>query len=120
MSEVFYKKNKNGRYKPLGVLVHENQLSDGVWLINSKPGCRSLSRINFLGEAKKPVDVITRIAFENEKDQIVEDISKYFKEQKGNSFSFYDMAEVVITKIIKRIEFKEKTDWDKFIQRIKK
>jgi len=68
MEELFRKK-ENGRYEK--VVGYQETLSDGIWLIQSKPSSRSISSLIWkVGDLKRIVDVTTHAALQSYEDDL--------------------------------------------------
>ena len=62
--EKLYKKNSNGRYESVGY-GGVPDLGDGIWLVQSEPGRKSISSLFWkVGNIKKPVDVVTHASIQ--------------------------------------------------------
>lgn len=71
--EKLYRKKANGRYEQVGY-TDMPDLSDGIWIVQNRPGIRSKSSLVWrVGDLKRPVDVATKSAFYN----ILDDIAHY-------------------------------------------
>jgi hypothetical protein len=56
--EKLYRKLENGRYESVG--YNHPDISDGIWLVQTKPNHRSISSLMWMvGEIKRPVDIVT-------------------------------------------------------------
>ena len=64
MTEL-YRKNSKGRYEKCGFDVG-NALSDGIWIIETKPNSKSVTSLVWkVGDLKRPVDVVTITALQS-------------------------------------------------------
>ena len=86
--EKLYRKLPNGRYEATGYDI--DNLSDGIWLVQTNPFSRSMTNLVWrVGEIKKPADIVTHAslqAIENELTmylyQLTKDSSEEYKELK--------------------------------------
>lgn len=121
--EKLYRKLENGRYEAVGYDVQE-KLSDGIWLVQTKPYSRSLTSLCWkIGDLKRPVDVVTHASLLQLEDTLTRHISALreesseeynsFKERNGGfcsgplevlNFSVADLAAEVLRKIALTLE----------------
>jgi hypothetical protein len=62
--EKVYRKNSKGRYEVIG---YNNipDLSDGIWLVQSNSGSRSITSLVWkVGDLKRPVDIVTHASLQ--------------------------------------------------------
>jgi len=60
--EELYRKQKNGKYKLAGYSGVPD-LSDGIWMVQSKEACKTTSNLLLrISDLKRPVDVTTQAA----------------------------------------------------------
>lgn len=58
--EKVYRKIQKGKkviYEPIGYNIPD--MSDGIWVVQSSPGSKSIQGVWRVGELKRPVDVVT-------------------------------------------------------------
>ena len=120
MEKLYRKVGK--RYVDCGYSVPD--LSDGIWLVQNNPHCKSLESLVWkVGDLKRPVDVITHASLQTMSDDIAKYIVKLTDENSeewedaknllGNGLSgpigyynttAYDLATLLIRKIAIEIE----------------
>jgi len=62
--ETLYRKKANGRYEKASI-SYTDDLSDGVWLVQTKPSSRSLTSLFWkVGDLKRVADVTTHAALQ--------------------------------------------------------
>jgi hypothetical protein len=67
--ETLYRKKKNGRYEE--VIGYTDTLSDGIWLVQTKPYSRSLTSLLWkVGDLKRIADVTTHAALQSYEDDL--------------------------------------------------
>jgi hypothetical protein len=67
--ETLYRKKKNGRYEE--VIGYTDTLSDGIWLVQTKPYSRSLTSLVWkVGDLKRIADVTTHAALQSYEDDL--------------------------------------------------
>lgn len=90
MMEKLYRKKSNGRYEEIGYGFN-NEMRDGIWMVQSKPYSRTITSLAWLiGDIKDPVDVTKHVALQTLRD----DLSKYInKLSDGNSEEFKEIKE---------------------------
>jgi hypothetical protein len=70
--ETLYRKKPNGRYEEASI-GYQNEISDGIWLVQTKPGRKSYTSLLWkVGDLKRVTDVTTHAAlqgFEHELTQ---------------------------------------------------
>jgi|688.fasta_scaffold436610_3 hypothetical protein len=74
--EKVYRKNSKGRYEVIG---YNNipDLSDGIWLVQNKPGCKSTTSLVWkVGDLKRPVDIVTHASLHVMSDDLVNYLMK--------------------------------------------
>lgn len=125
--EKLYRKRENGRYEEYSY-GYNRDLSDGIWLVQTRPGCVSTSSLFWkVGDIKRPCDVTTHAAIQALGDDLTKYImelkdenSNAFKEAKkgfggyisgglhiGN-FSAYDLIQLILKQISIKIEDENK------------
>jgi hypothetical protein len=71
--EKLYRKKKNGRYESVSFSYHNNELSDGIWMVQTKPGSRSLTSLFWkVGNYERPVDVVTHATMQTLADPLTD------------------------------------------------
>lgn len=74
--ETLYRKKANGRYEETSI-AYTDDLSDGVWLVQSKPHSRSITSLFWkVGDLKRVADVTTHAALLGFQDQLTTYLSK--------------------------------------------
>jgi hypothetical protein len=121
--EKLYKKKKNGRYEEYS-LHYGNDLSDGVWLVQTKPYSKSLTSLFWkVGDLKRITDVTTHSALAGFETELTEYLMKLtdanseeYKDAKENrrgyimgpigysNISAYDLCGLFLRKIAMKIE----------------
>jgi len=62
--ETLYRKKKNGRYEE--VIGYTDTLSDGIWLVQTKPRSRSMTSLVWkVGDTKRLTDITTHAALQS-------------------------------------------------------
>ena len=89
--EKLYRKKKNGRYEEL--IGYQDTLSDGIWLVQTKPYSRSLTSLMWkVGDLKRIVDVTTHVALQSYED----DLTRYLmKLTDANSDEYKNAVETI-------------------------
>ena len=78
--EKLYKKLENGRYELAGYDV--NLLSDGIWVVQSKPYSKSLSNMVWMvGNIDKPCNVITHATLQTLSHDVTNYVMKLMDEK---------------------------------------
>jgi hypothetical protein len=78
--EQLFRKNNKGRYEACGYDV-QNQISDGLWLVQTKPNSRSLTSLVWkVGDLKRPADVVTIAALQSFESTLVNYLAKLTEE----------------------------------------
>ena len=73
--EKLYRKKKNGRYEE--VIGYTDTLSDGIWLVQTKPYSRSLTSLVWkVGDTKRLTDVTTHAALQSYEDDLTDYLMK--------------------------------------------
>lgn len=110
-------------------------LTDGIWLVQSKPSSKSQTSLVWkVGDLKRPVDVVTRAALYSMNDELAQflvnltneksDEYKGVKKKYGNwlkgPISYYgisasDLTELLLSKIGENLEEGEKFHWGKIM-----
>ena len=73
--ETLYRKKKNGRYEE--VIGYTDTLSDGIWLVQTKPYSRSLTSLVWkVGDTKRLTDVTTHAALQSYEDDLTDYLIK--------------------------------------------
>lgn len=73
--ETLYRKKKNGRYEK--VIGYHDVLSDGIWLVQTKPYSRSLTSLVWkVGDTKRLTDVTTHAALQSYEDDLTDYLMK--------------------------------------------
>ena len=71
-----YRKNSKGRYEKCGLDVG-NDLSDGIWMVSTKPNSRSTTSLVWkVGDLKRPVDVVTIAALQTMESKLAKYLVK--------------------------------------------
>lgn len=74
--EKMYRKLPSGRYEYIGYSGIPD-LSDGIWLIQNKPGSKSTSSLVWkVGDLKRPVDIVTHASLQAVADNLVSYLMK--------------------------------------------
>ena len=74
--ETLYRKKANGRYEETSI-GYTDDLSDGVWLVQTKPCSRSITSLFWkVGDLKRVADVTTHAALLGFQDQLTTYLSK--------------------------------------------
>lgn len=82
--EKLYRKKSNGRYESVGYNIPD--ISDGIWLVQSKPGIKSISSLVWkVGDLKEPVNVVDLASLHTIKDNLINWLNEL---QKENSETF--------------------------------
>ena len=122
--EKLYRKKENGKYECVG--YDYDCLSDGVWLVQTKPHSTSMTNLMWrVGDIKKPIDVVTHASLQTMEDkissylyQLTQESSNEYKELKkmyGDwvrgplqivNFSFCDLTSIILRQIAIQIEEK--------------
>ena len=120
--EKIYRKKKNGRYEAVGYNIPD--ISDGIWLVQTKPGVRSISNLVYkVGEIKEPVDVVKAAAIHSMGDaltnylmKITDETTEEYKEAKGllggclrgiphiSNISAYDLSTLILRRIAQELK----------------
>ena len=88
--ETLYRKKANGRYEEASI-AYTDDLSDGVWLVQTKPCSRSITSLFWkVGDLKRVADVTTHAALLGFQDQLTTYLSKLTDE---NSPEYKDAKE---------------------------
>lgn len=67
--EELYRKKSNGRYQK--VISYKDNLSDGIWLVQTTPNSRSISSLIWkVGDLKRIADVTTHAALQSYEDDL--------------------------------------------------
>lgn len=73
--ETLYRKKKNGRYEE--VIGYTDTLSDGIWLVQTKPYSKSLTSLVWkVGDLKRIADVTTHAALQSYEDDLTDYLMK--------------------------------------------
>jgi hypothetical protein len=89
--ETLYRKKKNGRYEE--VIGYTDTLSDGIWLVQTKPYSRSLTSLLWkVGDLKRMVDVTTHAALQSYEDDLCNYLMKLTD---SNSEEYKDAIETI-------------------------
>lgn len=74
--EKLYRKKANGRYVEDSYGFNED-LSDGIWLVQTKPHSRSVSSLLWkVGELKRPADIVTHASLQALESQLAQYLVK--------------------------------------------
>ena len=74
--EKLYRKRSNGRYESIG-FNDVPDLTDGIWLVQSKPGWKSSSNLIFrIGDVKGIADITTHAALQAMSNDLALYVSK--------------------------------------------
>jgi hypothetical protein len=85
--EKLYRKKSNGRYQE--VIGYTDTLSDGIWLVQTKPSSRSMSCLLWkVGDLKRIADVTTHVALQSYED----DLTNYLMKLTDSNSSEYKNA----------------------------
>lgn len=128
--EKLYRKKENGRYEEY-TYGYRGELSDGIWLVQHRPGCTSISSLFWkVGDIKRPCDVTTHAAIHAMGDELAKYLMKLTDEEseeykdvkrthggfiKGplgfQNFSASDLIQSILKQIALKIEDeKERTE----------
>lgn len=78
--EKRYIKKSNGRYEECGYET-STEISDGIWLVESKPHSKSTTSLVWkVGDLKRPVDVVTISALQSFNDDLTSYLMKLTEE----------------------------------------
>ena len=89
--EKLYRKKSNGRYESIG-FNDIPDLTDGIWLVQSKPGWKSSSNLLFrIGDVKGIVDITTHAALQAMSNDLALYVSKL---QDESSDEYLDVKEL--------------------------
>lgn len=92
--EKLYRKKSNGRYESIG-FNDVPDLTDGIWLVQSKPGWKSSSNLLFrIGDVKGLVDITTHAALQAMSNDLALYVSKL---QDESSDEYLDAKELLGT-----------------------
>lgn len=125
--EKLYRKKENGRYEEYSY-GYNGELSDGIWLVQTKPNVKSVSSLFWkVGDIKRPCDVTTHAAIQALGDDLTKYVMKLkdensdaFKEAKKefggyilgglriSNFSASDLIQLILKQISLKIEEDEK------------
>lgn len=73
--EELYRKKSNGRYQK--VISYKDNLSDGIWLVQTTPNSRSISSLIWkVGDLKRIADVTTHAALQSYEDDLTDYLMK--------------------------------------------
>jgi len=79
--EDMYRKLPSGRYEKVGYW-NVPDLSDGIWLVQNKPGSKSTSSLVWkVGDLKRPVDIVTHASLQAVADNLVSYLMKLSDDQ---------------------------------------
>lgn len=89
--EKLYRKKSNGRYQE--VIGYTDTLSDGIWLVQTKPYSRSMSSLVWkVGDLKRIADITTHASIQSYED----DLTNYLmKLTDGNSEEYKEAVEQI-------------------------
>ena len=74
--EKLYRKKENGRYEEY-TFGYNGELSDGVWLVQKKPGHTSISSLFWkVGNIPRLVDITTHAAIQAHNDKLTQYLQK--------------------------------------------
>jgi hypothetical protein len=74
--EDMYRKLPSGRYEKVGYW-NVPDLSDGIWLVQNKPGSKSTTSLIWkVGDLKRPVDIVTHASLHAVADNLVSYLMK--------------------------------------------
>jgi hypothetical protein len=77
--EKLYRKLSNGRYVEAG--YDTDLMSDGVWLVQTKPSSRSVTSLVWrVGEIKRPADIVTHASLQTLESELGKYIHQLTKE----------------------------------------
>jgi hypothetical protein len=90
--EKMYRKLPSGRYEYIGY-SDVPDLSDGIWLVQTKPGSRSVSSLIWkVGDLKRPVDIVTHASLQAVADNLISYLMKLSDDQ---SDEFKEAVEIM-------------------------
>jgi hypothetical protein len=85
--EKLYRKKSNGRYQE--VIGYTDTLSDGIWLVQTKPYSRSMSSLIWkVGDLKRIADITTHASLQSYED----DLTNYLMKITDSSSEEYKSA----------------------------
>ena len=88
--EKLYRKKANGRYEEASI-EYTDQLSDGLWLVQTKPYSRSITSLFWkVGDLKRIADVTTHAALQGFESELTRYLMKLTDE---NSEEYKDAQE---------------------------
>ena len=88
--ETLYIKKANWRYEEASI-GYRDELSDGVWLVQTKPSSRSITSLMWkVGDLKRVADVTTHAALQGFESQLTQYLMKL---QDENSDEYKDAVE---------------------------
>lgn len=74
--EKMYRKLPSGRYEYIGYSGVPD-ISDGIWLVQNKPGSKSTTSLIWkVGDLKRPVDIVTHASLQAISDNLVSYLMK--------------------------------------------
>lgn len=74
--EDMYRKLPSGRYEKVGYW-NVPDLSDGIWLVQNKPGSKSTTSLIWkVGDLKRPVDIVTHASLQAVADNLISYLMK--------------------------------------------
>lgn len=86
-----YEKKENGRYAAIGYSLPD--LSDGIWLVQTKPTSQSVTSLAWrVGDLKRPVDIVTHASLQAMED----DVSSYIRKLRSSDSEEYKEAEKLL------------------------
>lgn len=121
--EKLYRKKANGRYEEYTYGFNDT-LPDGIWMVQTKPGVKSVSSLLWkVGDIKRPCDVTTHVAIQSMGNDLTkyvmklkDETSEEFKEVKRThggyingplgftNFSANDLVQSILKQIAIKIE----------------
>ena len=79
--EKMYRKLPSGRYEYIGYSGVPD-ISDGIWLVQNKPGSKSTTSLIWkVGDLKRPVDIVTHASLQAISDNLVSYLMKLGDDQ---------------------------------------
>ena len=90
--EDMYRKLPSGRYEKVGYW-NVPDLSDGIWLVQNKPGSKSTTSLIWkVGDLKRPVDIVTHASLQAVADNLISYLMKLSDDQ---SDEFKEAVEIM-------------------------
>lgn len=139
MKEKLYKKIGK-RYVEVSIVERfEFDMGDGIWIVQNKPGCKSISSLVWrVGDLKRPVDIVTYAGLLTLEDKLASYLTKLgdensdefkeAKELKGSwingpikyyNISANDLVNLFIRKISTHLEQGEIVTWESIVYKFR-